>query len=108
SVGDGEHSLRIQFPGDLDQIVDERRSGEVYDQIRRAACRRQLQVGGETQGGIPSVRNEAYAALLRHPCDPALFADAAYLGNVGLHDIEGPLLEPGRERLSSRQDLSAG
>ena len=38
----------------------------------------------------------------------ALLADAAHLGDVGLHDVEAPRLQPRLERLPAREHLAAG
>src|SRR5687767_2665088 len=58
-VRNGEHALVIQPPAADSDRVDERRTGQVFHQVGVSKRGRQLQVGGETDGGIPSVRDEA-------------------------------------------------
>jgi hypothetical protein len=67
-----------------------------------------LQVGGQAQRGVPAVADVLDAEVVRHPGDAALLADAADLGHVGLHDVEGALDQPGLEGLAARQHLAAG
>ena len=83
-------------------------SGEILDEIGAGEGGGELQIGGESDGGVPAVRDEAHAVLLRHPGDAALFADAADLGHIGLDDVERARLEPGLERLPAREHLAAG
>src|SRR3954453_1740421 len=52
--------------------------------------------------------DEPHLVLLRHPGDSPLLADSAHLGDVRLNHIEGPLLNPWRERLPPRKDLAPG
>ena len=42
------------------------------------------------------------------PGDPPLLADAADLGDIGLHDVEGAARQPGNETLAPGQHLPAG
>ena len=55
-----------------------------------------MQIGGQTNRGIPTVRNESRAVLLRHPADAPLLGDAADFRYVRLHDVERAGLQPGR------------
>ena len=67
-----------------------------------------MQIGGQTNRRVPTVRNESRAVLLRHPADAPLLGDAADFRYVGLHDVERAGLQPGRERLPPGQDFAAG
>ena len=68
--------------------------------------RRELQICRQANGRVPTMRDKPHAVLLGHPGNPPLFADAAHLRHIGLHDVEGALLEPGLETLLKRVSTS--
>ena len=56
-----------------------------------------LEVGGKTDGGVPAMGNETDAVGVRKPTDSTCLAEAAHLGGVGLHDVDGTTLNQGRK-----------
>src|SRR5579863_9926951 len=107
-VGDGEHSFAVERPGAVDDFVEEGGAGEVFDHIGEAAGGGEVKVGGETEGGVPAVGDEADAVVFGHPGDAALLGDAADFGDVGLDDVEGPGANPRLEGLAAGEDFAAG
>lgn len=107
-VRDWEHSVGVELPGDLDDIVDEGRAVEIFHEVGFWESGSELEIGGEADGGIPTMGNELGVELFGHVSDTTFFADAAALGDVGLDNIEGAGLEPGLEGLAAGQDFSAG
>lgn len=107
-VWDWEHSLGVEFPWDLDDIVDEGRAIEVFHEVGFWESGSELEIGGEADGGVPSMGNEASVELFGHVSDTPFFADAAALGDIGLNNVEGAGLEPGLEGLTAGKDFSAG
>ena len=95
-----------QPPSTISSMIG--RAGQILDQVGAGERRGELQIGRQADRGVPAMRDEAHAVLLRHPGDPPLLADAADLGHVGLHDVEGAALQPGLEGLAARQHLAAG
>ena len=96
------------FHGISHNIVDEGGTGEIFHQFGVGTRGCQVKVGGQAQGRIPAVGNKSDPVIMRHPGDPSLFAYAAHLGYVWLHDIEGALLNPRNERLTAGQNFAAG
>src|SRR5215213_4086169 len=68
----------------------------------------EVQIGGETDRRVPTVRYESRTVLLRHPAYAPLLRDATDLRHVGLHDVEGARLQPRRKRLPSGEDFAPG
>lgn len=106
--GDGEHSLGIELPAALGDVVDEGGAGEVFDEVGIGEGGGEVEVGGEAERGVPAVGDEADAVIAGHLGDAAFFADAAAFGDVGLDDVEGAVTEPGFEGLAAGEDFAAG
>ena len=69
--------------------------------------RRQRQIRGDAQGGVPTVRHEQDAVFVGHPADAPTLAQPAALGHVRLDVVHGAALDPGEEGLAAREDLAA-
>jgi hypothetical protein len=67
-----------------------------------------VKIGGQTNCGIPSMRDHAKAMILGHPRDSPHFADPTNFGDVWLHDIKRTLTNPRLESLTPSQDLASG
>ena len=63
----------------------------------------QVQIGGQTDGGVPP-RGKEHVVVLRHPGDPARL-ESPHLGAVRLHDVQGAPLDPGPEALPAGEHL---
>src|SRR5436190_18739459 len=72
-VRNRQHAVRVEPPATLRQIVDEWRAGQVFHHIGADICRRELEIGSQSESGVPTVRDEADAALVGHPGDPPFF-----------------------------------
>ena len=90
TIGNGQHAVGVQRQG--------RRPIEVVDVRRSRSCTRRAPCAGARRraGGRRRARSAVFqpwpdeldAVVLRRPGDPALLADAADLGDVGLDDVE--------------------
>src|SRR4051794_14740529 len=107
SLRNGKHSVAIEMPAADGDLIDIGRSCAVLDQVgaRKGGC--QLQIGCETNRRVPAVRNEAHAMFLGQPADAPLFADAADLGHIRLHNIEGATLDPWPKGLAAGEHFPA-
>ena len=104
---DGEIALRIKHERRLGDAVDIGAAADELDQIDVRQRRGKLQIGRHAQRRVPAMPDILHAEIIGHPGDPPLLADAADLGDVGLHDIERAARQPGQERLPPRQHLAA-
>src|SRR5215469_11312696 len=101
-----QHAVFVQLPLLFDEVINKRRTGEVFHHVRVSACGREMQISCQSQCCVPSVRNEANTILFGHPSNLALLADAADLRHIWLHNIERTALEPWNEGLSPSQNLT--
>ena len=67
-----------------------------------------MEIGGEANGGIPAVGDEANPVLLGHPADAPFFGNAAHLGDIRLDDVECASGQERGERLAAGQYLATG
>ena len=61
--GIGEHAVCIELPAAGGDFVDERRAGEVLDEVGVREDGGEMQVGREADGGVPAMRDEADAVF---------------------------------------------
>src|SRR5204863_33206 len=69
---------------------------------------KQLMQMTHQQGLVMAFADVFDPEVVGEPGDPPLLADAADLGDIGLHDVEGAARQPGNETLASGQHLPAG
>ena len=105
---DFEAAIGVDDKGFGGEFVDVGAGCEVFDVACIGEEGGDLQVGGESDSGIPAVWNDLYIVVLCQPCDAAEFAETAIFGDIRLDDINGAALEPWLEGLAASEDLAPG
>ena len=62
----------------------------------------EMQISGQSYGGIPTVADELDVVIVGVPGDASRFGQAAALGRVGLDNVKGSTLNPRQKRLPPR------
>src|SRR6478609_785942 len=58
-VRDGEHAVGVEVEAFKRELVDVGGAGDVFDEIGVGEGAGEVEVSGETEGGVPAVRDEA-------------------------------------------------
>ena len=70
-------------------------------------CCSKVEIGSESASGVPPVCNQKDVVIIGRPQNFADLRDSAYLGGVGLYDVQRSPFYPRGEGLSASKDLAA-
>src|SRR5580693_6632841 len=107
-IRDSEITFAVQDERFGSDVVDIGAAADELDKVGKGHRGGELQIGRETDRGVPAVANVFHTELIGEPSDAALFADAAYLGDIRLHNVERAAREPRQEGLAAGQYLASG
>src|ERR1051326_2469005 len=105
-VGDFEHAVLVHLGRFEEDDLDVLAGRDVLDPTRVTDRGSDLQVGGEADRGVPTVRHHQDRMIVGVLGDAELLGKAADLRDVGLNVIDCSALDPRDEPLSSRRSAA--